>query len=197
MIMNVMESFGSKNALAESCNGAFATLGTELDLDRFNKLAEKFGYNKALDARFEYNQSKFVSNKHSDNGELTQTAIGPGKTLVTPLQNALIAATIANDGKMMLPYVVDHVESDSGQVVKSYDPKEKGQVVDEWVAQKMNDMMKSVVTRRYRLSSLNSHFLYESCRKDRLSRSMIQKARSHAWFVGYAPADNPKIADQC
>jgi len=67
---------------------------------------------------------------------LTQTAIGQGKTLVTPLQNALIAATIANDGKMMLPYVVDHVESDSGQVVKSYDPKEKGQVVDEWVAPK-------------------------------------------------------------
>ena len=180
-----------KNASAESCNGAFATLGTELDLDRFHKLAEKFGYNKALDADFEYNQSKFVLNKHSDNGELTQTAIGQGKTLVTPLQNALIAATIANDGKMMLPYVVDHVESDSGQVVKSYDPKEKGQVVDEWVAQKMNDMMKSVVTSGtgYSLKS----FSYEVAGKTG-SAEADSEGTTHSWFIGYAPADNPKIA---
>ena len=122
---------------------------------------------------------------------MTQTAIGQGKTLVTPLQNALIAATIANDGKMMLPYVVDHVESDSGQVVKSYDPKEKGQVVDEWVAQKMNDMMKSVVTSGtgYSLKS----FSYEVAGKTG-SAEADSEGTTHSWFIGYAPADNPKIA---
>lgn len=180
-----------KTALAASCNGAFATLGTELDLDRFHKLTEKFGYNKELDADFEYNQSKFVLNSHSDNGEMTQTVIGQGKTLVTPLQNALVAATIANDGKMMLPYVVDHIESDSGQVVKSYDPKEKGQVVDEWVAKKMNDMMKAVVTSGtgHSLKTLS----YEVAGKTG-SAEVDSEGTTHSWFIGYAPANRPKIA---
>lgn len=180
-----------KTALAESCNGAFATLGTQIDLKKFHSLAEKFGYNKSLAVDFEYNKSKFVLNEKSDDGELTQTVIGQGKTLITPLENAMIASTIANDGKMMTPYVVDRVENDAKQEVKSYEPNQRGQVVEEWVAKKMNNMMKEVVASGTG-SSLKS-LSYDVAGKTG-SAEVDSEGTTHAWFIGYAPANNPKIA---
>ena len=100
-----------KSAFAKSCNGAFAELGTKLDISSYCKLIEKFRFNTKMDVDFEMNKSTFSLTKESDMGELTQTVIGQGKTLITPMENALIAATIANKGKMMKRYIVDHVES--------------------------------------------------------------------------------------
>ena len=148
-------------------------------------------FNKSLPVDFEYNKSKFSLSKDSDMGELTQTVMGQGKTMITPLENAVIAATVANNGEMMVPYVVDHVESDAGKRVTSYEPKSKGQIIDKWVAEKMNKLMRSVVTSGtgYSLSSLP----YEVAGKTG-SAEYDSEGNSHAWFVGFAPADKPKIA---
>ena len=111
--------------------------------------------------------------------------------MITPLENAMIAATVANKGKMMNPYVVDHVESEAGKVVTEYLPKSRGQIIEEWVAQKMNRYMRSVVTdgTGRSLSSLP----YSVAGKTG-SAEFDSEGTSHAWFVGFAPADNPKIA---
>lgn len=180
-----------KSALAKSCNGAFAKIGTTLDITSFRKLTEKFGFNKELPVDFEYNKSKFSLTKDSDMGELTQTVMGQGKTMITPLENVMITATIANQGKMMTPYVVDHVENDTGKVVTQYEPKSQGRIIDEAVAKKMNQLMKAVVTggTGYSLSSLS----YSVAGKTG-SAEFDSEGTSHAWFIGYAPADNPKIA---
>ncbi len=184
-------SLNLKMALAKSCNGAFAKIGTTLDVAQFRKLTERFMFNKSLPVDFEYNKSKFSLSKDSDMGELTQTVMGQGKTMITPLENAVIAATVANNGEMMVPYVVDHVESDAGKRVTSYEPKSKGQIIDKWVAEKMNKLMRSVVTSGtgYSLSSLP----YEVAGKTG-SAEYDSEGNSHAWFVGFAPADKPKIA---
>lgn len=183
-------SLNLKMALAKSCNGAFAKMGTMLDITSFRKLTEKFLFNKSLPVDFEYNRSKFSLTKDSDMGELTQTVMGQGKTMITPLENAMITATVANNGKMMIPYVVDHVESDAGKLVTEYQPKSKGQIVDEWVANKMNRLMRSVVTSGtgYSLNSLS----YQIAGKTG-SAEFDSEGNSHAWFVGFAPADKPKI----
>ena len=86
-----------KMALAKSCNGAFAQIGTTLDITKFRKLTEKFLFNKSLPVDFEYNISKFSLTKDSDMGELTQTVMGQGKTMITTLENAMITATVANN----------------------------------------------------------------------------------------------------
>jgi peptidoglycan glycosyltransferase len=179
-----------KGALAKSCNGAFAKIGTTLNLTSFRKLVERFGFNKSLAVDFEYNKSRFSLTKDSDTGELTQTVIGQGKTMITPLQNALVAAAIANEGTMMTPYVVDHVENDAGQVVTQYDPKSRGEIVDSSVAKKMNQMMQAVVTEGTG-SSLSS-LSYAVAGKTG-SAEFDSEGTSHAWFIGFAPADNPKI----
>ncbi len=177
-------------AFAKSCNGAFAKLGTEIDLSKFKKLNEKFYFNKALSLDFEYSKSRYSLETRSDLGEVTQTAIGQGKTLVTPLENALIAATIANNGVMMSPYCVDHVESDTGDVVKSFEPMEKGRIVKKELAEEIGEMMKSVV-KKGTASSLND-LSYGVAGKTG-SAEFDSEGTSHAWFVGYAPADEPKL----
>lgn len=82
----------------------------------------------------------------SDTAEAAQTAIGQGKTTITPLQNALISATIANDGVMMTPYLVDHTESVDGHVVKKYEPQEKRTAISRKRANQVTRMMRSVVS---------------------------------------------------
>ncbi len=179
-----------KTAFAKSCNGAFAEIGTTLNRKSFASLAEKFKFNKNLSVDFEYNKSKFSLNESSDMGELTQTVIGQGKTMITPLENALITATIANGGKMMTPYVVDHIENDAGQTVTQNEQKSQGKIIEAWVAQKMTQYMKAVVQNG--TGSSLSGLSYQAAGKTG-SAEFDSEGTSHAWFVGFAPASQPKL----
>ncbi len=113
---NVINCYGNEehggldlnHSLAKSCNASFANIGMSLNINSFRKLCNKFMFNQKLPVKFEYNQSKFLLDKKSGTDEIMQTVIGQGKTTITPLQNAMIAATIANGGEMMVPYVTDH-----------------------------------------------------------------------------------------
>lgn len=195
---NVINCYGKErhgkldleSAFAKSCNGAFAEIGTKLDLSKFRKLNEDFYFNRDLSVDFEYNKSKFSLDADSDMGEITQTAMGQGKTMITPLQNAMITAAIANGGEMMEPYVVDRLETENGRVISRNEPRSKGRIVDEQVAKKMNRLMKSVVNEGTG-SSLCS--LPEQVAGKTGSAEFDSEGTSHAWFVGYAPAQNPKI----
>ena len=148
-------------------------------------------FNKKLPVKFEYNQSKFLLDKKSGTAEIMQTAIGQGKTTITPLQNAMIAATIANGGEMMVPYVTDHTENDAGQVVKSYGPVSNGNIIDKDIADIIGKFMMSVVEDGT-ASSLSS-LTYKVAGKTG-SAEFDSEGTSHAWFIGYAPAKKPRIA---
>lgn len=180
-----------EQAFAESCNAAFATMGTELQIGKFRNLCDKFLFNKALPLDFEYNKSSFSLQENADAAEITHTSIGQGKTLVSPLHNAMIAATIANKGVMMKPYVVDHVENVNGKLVTSYAPKKAGRIISKKEAGKMKKLMRAVVeegtaaalrTDSYTAAGKTGTAEYDS------------EGSSHAWFIGYAPAKHPKIA---
>lgn len=179
-----------KTAFAKSCNGAFAKIGTMLNIKSFRSLVEKFRFNKSLSVDFEYNKSKFALNEKSDMGELTQTVIGQGKTMITPLENAMITATIANGGKMMTPFVVDHIENDAGQTVTQNESTSQGKIIDEWVAQKMTQYMKAVVSGG--TGSALSDLSYQAAGKTG-SAEFDSEGTSHAWFVGFAPANQPQL----
>ena len=162
-----------------------------LNLSSFRKLCEKFGFNKKIKLGFENNKSSFTLNSKSDKGEVVQTVIGQGKTQITPMLNAMITSAIANDGEMMRPYMVDHTENDAGKNVKKYNPDSMGSVVDKSVARIMKNMMKEVVNSGTG-SSLKS-LPYQVAGKTG-SAEFDEEGTSHAWFVGFAPADKPRIA---
>lgn len=177
-------------SFAESCNGSFAGIGLRLNLSSFQKLCKSLYFGRELPVDMEHNKGRFVLDKNSDEAEVAQTSMGQGKTVVTPLQNAMITAMIANGGEMMAPYVVDHVESEDGRTIKQYDPKSLGQIVDAWVAEEMNEMMKAVV-KEGTATSLRG-LSYQAAGKTG-SAEVDSDGTTNAWFVGYAPAKNPQI----
>ncbi len=180
-----------RTSFAESCNGAFAGIGMELDINSFRKLCGKLYFDRVLPVDFAHNKAKFVLNRDSDGAEIAQTAMGQGKTLVTPLQNAMITAMIANDGEMMAPYVVDQVKSEDGRVIKEYGPESLGRIVDGPVAEKMQDLMEAVV-QEGTAASLKG-LPYRSAGKTG-SAEVDAQGTTNAWYVGYAPAKDPQIA---
>ncbi len=196
---NVINCYGNEehggldlnHSLAKSCNASFANIGMSLDIKSFRRLCNKFMFNQKLPVKFEYNRSKFLLDKKSGTDEIIQTVIGQGKTTITPLQNAMIAATIANGGEMMVPYVVDHIQNEAGQAVKTYEPASNGKIIDKDVADIMNKFMMSVVEDGT-ASSLSS-FSYKVAGKTG-SAEFDSEGTSHAWFIGYAPAKKPRIA---
>lgn len=177
-------------SFAKSCNTSFSNIGVSLDKTAWRELCDAFLFNTALPTNLPSNSSSFVINADSKEDELPQTAIGQGDTQITPLHNALITATIANKGVMMKPYVVERLENQSGDVVKKYEPEAYGEIITRGEAKKMRQLMKAVVTEGT-ASQLNG--LSFSCAGKTGSAEYDSNKSSHAWFVGYAPADDPKI----
>ncbi|MSS63318.1 peptidoglycan D,D-transpeptidase FtsI family protein [Velocimicrobium porci] len=194
----VINCYGNKNhgtedlrkSFAKSCNGSFANIGMNLNLKSYRNLCETFLFNQKLPTDFITNNSSFTLKKSSDKSEVPQTAIGQGNTQITPLHNALITATIANNGVMMKPYLVDRLETYNKDIVKQYEPEEYGKIISETQAKEVQELMHAVVTEGT-ATSLSG--LSYACAGKTGSAEYDSNKSSHGWFVGYAPYDNPKI----
>lgn len=180
-----------EQSIAHSCNTSFANIGTKIDMDQFRELCESFLFNKNLPLSIPYNKSSFVLNGSSDPSLIPQTAIGQGDTLITPIHNAMIAAAIANDGKIMSPYVVDRLENKNGGVVKKYMPRIDQEPMTAKEARALKKYMKSVVEEggASQLKSLGFPVAGKTG-----SAEFNSLKESHSWFIGFAPADKPQIA---
>ena len=123
--------------------------------------------------------------------ERMMTAIGQGETVVTPLHMAMIVQSIANDGVLMKPYVLDHVENHSGGTVDSYSPKSYGTLMTADEAETITEYMKAVVedgTGR-KLNDLG----FSIAGKTGTAEYSSDKSKSHAWFVGFSDTGDSDI----
>ena len=178
-------------SLAKSCNTSYSNIGRSLDPDQFYALAEEFLFNKNLPITMASSKSSFTLRKaNSSAKEAMQTAIGQGKTLITPLHNAMIVSTIANGGAMMKPYVVDYVENAYGGVVKTYSPQLYSNPMTPQEAEYIGGMMRKVVTEGTAIKLMNM----KAEAAGKTGSADHGKEKAHSWFVGYAPYDNPEIA---
>ena len=107
-------------AFAHSCNSAFAQIGLGLDKDAFRSLADSLYLNSRLDLELPTSKSSFDLDSTTADALVMQTSIGQGDTLVTPMEMALIASAVANDGEMIKPRYVDNIVSADGQAVKTF-----------------------------------------------------------------------------
>lgn len=178
-------------AFAKSCNTSFANIGKELDIDSFYKLCSDFYFNKPLPVEMVSNQSSYsLKTGTASIKEAMQTAIGQGNTLITPLHNAMIAATVANGGLMMKPYIVDKIVNVDGGRVKKYSPQQIGRPMSPTEAAYIGIMMRRVVTdgTGKKLMDLDVAAAGKTGSADHASNEP-----AHAWFIGYAPYDDPKL----
>lgn len=178
-------------SFAKSCNTSFATIGRSLHLDSFYSLCEDFLFNRSLPVSMESNKSSFTLQTSGAGVKLVmQTAIGQGNTLITPLHNAMITAAIANRGAMMRPYVVDHIENVNGGIVKTYAPGIVAKPITPAEANRIGSMMRSVVTDG--TATKLDHLSVEVAGKTG-SADHGENKPAHAWFIGYAPYEDPQI----
>lgn len=178
-------------AFANSCNGAFANLGQELDLSKLKGLSEQLLFNKEQPLSLPYSKSTYRMEKGADSWEILQTSIGQGSTLMTPMHNAMLACAIANGGTLMKPYLIDHVENAGGQTMKKFMPSAYGSLMTAEESQALTDMMVRVV--KEGTGSAVRTDAYQAAGKTGSAEFETGK-ETHAWFVGFAPAGDPQIA---
>ncbi|MGY1734237.1 peptidoglycan D,D-transpeptidase FtsI family protein [Geodermatophilus sp. SYSU D01045] len=176
------------DALTISCNTAFAQLGIDLGEDRVREMAEAFGMTgDGMEIPLEVAGSS-VGDIESE-AALGQSSIGQRDVRTTPLQAAMIAAAVANDGTLMTPYLVDQVRAPDLTVIDRSDPEEFSQPVTPEVADQLTEMMVSVVEngsgRRAQVPGI------EVAGKTGTAQNA---GPDHNWFIGFAPADDPQIA---
>lgn len=182
-----------KEAFAHSCNSAYASLGLELNLNQFAALCDDMLFNDSMPIALESSKSSYVLTEEDSDSTVMETAIGQGKTLVTPFHMALVTCAIANDGMLMQPYVIDHTMDDTGAIVEQYEPEEYKRLLSEEDAAILQEYM-SYVVESGTASKLKSDS-YDVAGKTGSAEFSSSSDSSHSWFVGYAHREGkPDIA---
>ncbi|MEV7924752.1 MULTISPECIES: penicillin-binding transpeptidase domain-containing protein [unclassified Kitasatospora] len=132
-----------KSGMDQSCNTVYAKMGADLGKDKMRAQAEKFGFNSTIDTPVRSEKSIFPNSASLDG--TAQDSIGQHDTRATPLQMAMVSAAIANNGSLMQPYLVDQERSASLTTISKHTEKQFSQAMSPATAQKMQDLMVSVV----------------------------------------------------
>jgi penicillin-binding protein A len=177
-------------ALSLSCNIPFAQLGIKLGDDALRAQAEKFGFDKPLSIPLKVTPSTYPAGP-LDDAQTAQTAFGQYEDRATPMQMAMVAATIGNGGTEMKPNLVEKVVSPSLETVSQFSPETLGNPVSADTASKVKAMM---------LSSVNAGAATNARIEGVEVAGKTGTAQNGAdqpytlWFTGFAPASDPKVA---
>ena len=176
-------------AFANSCNCAFAEIGTELGGASLLKISEDLLFNKKLPLT-SYRKSSFTLNGSSGIPLIMQTAIGQGNTLVSPMHMALITSAIANDGLLMKPYLIDKVTNAGGDTIRTTEPTDYKRLMTSNEAALLGKLMEGVV-QNGTASALNGRGYTVAGKTG--SAEYDENGSSHSWFIGYSNVDKPDL----
>jgi len=183
--------FDLAHAYAYSCNLTFARLGLELGSKRFKEYAARFRIGREIPLEVPVATSQLANDPLlMPPVLLASTAFGQGELLMTPLHMALIAATIANDGVMPRPHLVQRVQTRDGDVLQTTPPEILGVAVTEATARRVRDIMIVSVRDGYaRRAQIDGAVVGGKTGTAQLGGEDVEP---HAWFIGFAqPADAP------
>ena len=178
-------------ALEVSCNVSFGDIGLRLGDDALRAQAEKFGFGQTYlhDLNGQV-KSRFPA--HPDKPQTALSAIGQYDVAATPLQMAMVASGIANGGTVMRPYVVDEVRAPDLSVLDKTNPEAyRSNAVSSSVAHDLTQMMIEVVDNGTGQTAQIPGIKVAG--KTGTAQSSPERP-PYAWFVSFAPADNPKVA---
>jgi penicillin-binding protein 2 len=200
------------SALVQSCDVYFYTVGKRLGIDRIAKWGRRFGLGQVSGLNLDKEMPGLVASsawklerfkEHWHEGETLSVAIGQGYNLATPLQMAQVAATIANGGMLYEPQLVEKVESPSGEVLAQSQPVIKARLgASPATIAAIQSGLEGVVgeergtARVARLPNIRVAGKTGTAQVVALEKEKKgqKSTENHAWFVAYAPADNPQVA---
>jgi peptidoglycan glycosyltransferase len=178
-------------ALINSCNTSFGDIGLRLGADAVREQADKFGFDQTyLEDLPGQVKSRFPANP--DAPQTALSAIGQYDVAATPLQMAMVVSGIANGGTVMRPYLVDEVRAPDVSVLDKTSPEPfRSNAVSSSVAHELTQMMIEVVDRGTGTTAQIPEIKVAG--KTGTAQRGPDKP-PYAWFVSFAPADNPKVA---
>jgi penicillin-binding protein 2 len=205
-------------AIVESCDIYFYQVGLKVGVDLIAQYANEFGLGRITGISLPHEKPGIVPStswkKRSSgipwySGETLSLAVGQGYLSTTPIQLLSLISTIANGGKLYLPQVVERVENVYEGVLKEYPPVEKGRVnVSERTLRIIQEALMGVVNEPHGTGwacALNEEKVAGKTGTAQVVRipqnfakgdmeKMPLKFRDHAWFVAYAPFEDPRIS---
>ena len=193
-----VNNFGNKvygkhtftKAFASSINTTFAKLGVDLGADTLASYAADFGFGERFPWRLGGAKSIFPDPAKMDTAHVAQASIGQGAVLSTPLLMALAASAVANEGKIMKPYIVDQVLSYSGALADKTSPAVWLKPITPETAATMRDLMIEVVN-----SGTGTAAALKGVQvAGKTGTAEVANNTAHAWFAGFAPAEDPRVA---
>ena len=180
------------SSFAKSCNTSFANIGLSVDKEVFADTLSDLMFGDDLPLEINYSTSTATINDDSTTDDIMQLSIGQGTTAVTPIHLNMITNAIANDGLLMKPYLVTDVKSEDGKTVKSFSESEYKRLMTSDEADILTEMMEQVVESG--TASKLKGLSYTAAGKTGSAEFNSSTSDSHAWFTGFAPADDPKIS---
>ncbi len=176
-------------ALRVSCNTAFANLGIDLGQDKLRTQAQKFGFDQRHLDDLGGVASQFPD-KMND-AQLGLSSIGQFDVAASPLQMAMVAAGIANDGVVMDPYVVSMVQAPDLKPLQTHEPKALSTAMSPENAQALQKMMGVVVNQG---TGSNAQIAGVEVGGKTGTAQSDPTRKPFAWFTSFAPIGDPKIA---
>ncbi|MFE2580723.1 peptidoglycan D,D-transpeptidase FtsI family protein [Streptomyces sp. NPDC059378] len=172
-----------REALRVSCNTVFAKMADNVGNDKMIEQAEKFGFNNAtLDTPVRAAESIYPKDNQPQNA---LDGIGQGSNAATPLQMAMVASAVANNGKLMQPYMVDQLRASNLDVIETNEPKELSQAVSSETAQKLQQMMETVVESGTGTSA-QINGVTVGGKTGTAQHGLNNSEKPYAWFISYA-----------
>jgi penicillin-binding protein A len=202
------QSFGPislDTALTSSVNTWFAQLGRQVGAETMFKYMDRFGFGSTppidLPSSQVYKSGVFENREllgAGDPVDIARVAIGQERLAVTPLQMAMVASAVANGGKLMKPQIWSRVVDPDGRVTKRLDPSEYSRPIDEQTAAELNTAMQDVVSSGTGTNAAIPGVAVAG--KTGTAETPFNQScgggsdENQAWFIGFAPADDPRIA---
>jgi peptidoglycan glycosyltransferase len=177
-------------ALRISCDTTFAKIGLEIP-DEVLDIAGKLGFNSPIPFDVGTESSTYPDVPDDEAPLRAYAAIGQGDTNATPLQMAIVAATVANGGEVPRPRLVRQVIDPSGGVVETISPEDLGRAFSEQTAATLTEMMTAVVDSG---TGTAAQIPGVKVAGKTGTAQTVEGENPHTWFICFAPADNPQIA---
>jgi peptidoglycan glycosyltransferase len=187
-----------REAVEASCNIWFAQTGVRTGGEALAQFAGRLGFGAAVPFDLPTAASQITNGGgplpggFADRVELANAAYGQAEVLVTPLQMALVAATIANDGTLMRPHLVLEATGKAG--TSTIGPSTVGQVVAPGIAHEIAAAMRLAVNGDIGRIFTGGAALRNMVVAGKSGTAELGTGRPHSWFIGFAPYDNPQVA---
>ncbi|MGP4023104.1 peptidoglycan D,D-transpeptidase FtsI family protein [Actinomadura sp. 3N407] len=188
-----------RGAFAESCNTSFAKMALDMGIRQLSQGSSKFGFNERvqLEPDMYAAESDVPVSYTGPDGKTIPTGqdgtarsgIGQENVRATPLQMALVAASVANEGKIMSPYVVQKVRAKDQSELYNASPEEFKQPMTDDQAEQLADMMRAVITEG---TAKNLQGMRIAGKTGTAEQG--QGNPNARWFVGFAPVEDPRYA---